>query len=134
NAGIIRFAAYSLPRLSGQRVLLHGVVWSAGINAAADRPLAQLVLTLQRGIAVTVDTVYPGAADPNQQIFNYICDPDIIQPMPWLPAKPLPLEPGDSYSLVLLLFPRGTFTAGAGLFLNVFGTTEIVPPSGDMVL
>lgn len=119
------FVTFSLERLSGQRAKLWGVVWSIFVTAA-DRPSANAQLALQRGLIVTSNTIFPNEENVDQMIFLHLQDQNTSLEGSWFPARPLPLEPGDSYALTLTIVPRGVFANNAFLQLTVFGEIEPV--------
>ena len=127
------FVAYAVPKLTGVRIMIHGVVWSIN-TSLADRPNARLALSLQRGLIITQNTTFPAAEDIPQMAFFQVHDVEVSQPAPWFPARPYPLDPGDSYGLVLALAPLAAFAGPANLYLTVFGTAEPVSVSEDMNL
>jgi hypothetical protein len=129
------FAGYTVPRLSGQRIMIHSLIWNAIFTTFADRASVVLLLTLQRGLILTPGTVFPEAVDDSQCIFQYHQDQSSEFAGAWFPARPLPLEPGDSYGLSIQIAPIYAPVVGsASIILTVFGNAEPVPVSDDMVL
>lgn len=124
NAAARGFVAFSLAKLQGQRVKLHGLIWGIALGAAVDRAEANLIISLQKGLIVNQQTSFPDVEDPSQMIFQFMHDLATSNPVPWFPAQPLFLEPGDSYALFMTIATRVPFTAPASLVMTVFGTSE----------
>ena len=134
NGATRGFAAYSLPKLTGQRIKLWGLIWAAVVSPA-DRANARAQLRLQRGLIITPDTTFPAAEDANQTIFTYEVDMAIQYPEPIFPPVPYTLEPGDSYALIMTIVPLAAFASGATLALSVMGKAEAIATSDiEMVL
>lgn len=132
NAANRGFCAFSLERLSGQKALIWGLDWSVNVQLA-DRPNCRLVMFLQRGLIVTLQNSFPAEENNDQMIFKHVHDIDTGPTVPWFPARALPLEPGDSYALVLEISPLAAFASGATLLMTVYGSMEAVSIGGDDV-
>lgn len=130
NGAARPFVAFALPKLSGQKALLHGMVWSALVNPA-DRANTILVIALQKGLIVSQNTLFPNEENASQMMFQYFQDGSAGTDLcdSWFPAKPLPLPSGDSYALFIEFAPRAAFANGASLSMTVFG--EIVSDVSD---
>lgn len=133
NGATRPFVAYSLPKLQSQRALIWGVVWSV-FATAVDRPGASAQLILQRNLILEQNTPFPASEVVNEMIFLHLMDQNTDLADTWFPAKPLPLEPGNSYALVLTIVPRAAFANAAFLQLTVFGEFEPFLPDADISL
>lgn len=111
------FAGLALDNLTAP-VYITGLIWSANVEPA-DRANARLVLSLERGLALTATTSLPAAQDVEEMIIQYV-DAERMRGMKFF-VDPLRLDAGYSYALTLSMAVFGGFANNTTLRLTVLG-------------
>lgn len=124
------FAGLAVNNLASQKLLISGIIYSVLITTAADKPNITGVLSIQRGLVLTAQTIFPAVENPEEMVFQFFfggnSTADVAKMPQWIPA--LELEGGYPYAVSLSLSPSAVIAGSVVISLTVQGRQA--PASG----